>query len=474
MLKTDKARKTTILMTAMATLIAAALIFVPFISSASTSVEAAPASVENKFTISVNDFEGGYADGKDSSVTIPFNNVTETDEVSGTGTVVASAFGEVSEVYYTGTVNLDGKLREAAESGRLNVDIRFVGTITLTGSSAGGDELDKPYVYFDAGFDIPEGVDSDGIADNPVPETECGWDADQSAYVLNETTFDYTTEPMKITSDYTLVTGSTIKLELSPVFYLQRTNNSNESITNKVSCTINGNFFFSFDFEEVVLNVSTDNIAYGKIVQGDQSELYGNYADAAVNDTESNEEEIDKYGKALSALPSLTGDGNSQTIRYRLTEDVTFTAIPMTGFYFNRWQDGVSETGKVINKGAASLIPSGTYFIYNADFNSFAPSVPSVQGQGAGYIYNPGVEQGPSLNTTALPGFEPTQYYVGNLNLGFTDGTGEKYGPSAIAPESAGSYEHRAKITRNGEVFGVSRVKFTIFRHRKGNPGQRI
>lgn len=470
MLKTDKARKTTILMTAMATLIAAALIFVPFISSASTSVEAAPASVGDEFTITEDHFEGGYDDGKDSSVTIPFNNVTKTGEASGTGTVVASAFGEVnvSEVYYTGTVNLGGKLKEAAESGRLNVDIRFVGTITLTGSSAGGDELDKPYVYFDAGFDIPEGVDSDGIADNPVPETECGWDADNSAYLLNETTFDYTTEPMKITSDYTLVTGSTIKLELSPVFYLQRINNSNESITNKVSCTINGNFLFAFDFEEVVLNVSTDNIAYGKIVQGDQSELYQNYADAAVNGTASDEAQIDKYGKALSDLPSLTGDGNSQTIRYGLTDYVTFTAIPMTGFYFNRWQDGISETGKVINKGPASLIPSGTYFIYNADFNSFAPSVPSVQGQGAGYIYNPDAQQGPSLNTTALPGFEPTQYYVGNLNSGFTDGTGEKYGPSAIAPESAGSYEHRAKITRDGEVFGVSRVQFTIFRRDAG------
>lgn len=462
---TAKTKKTTFALIIAAVLAAALLFFAAWAPSGIVveGAEGDSGAATQKLIVSEADFAGGYADGKPSEKSFELLNTTATsgDVTTVTnGAVTAEAFPQEKDgtgstiPYRSASISLQKKLQDAVNSRRLSMRVYFVGTVKLTATSRGDVEDNVPSINLDLGFDLTGGVSSGDVADSNVERTaEPVW-AD-GAYTYSET-LEFTAErPLEITDGYALLSSENVVLELTPSFSITRERTTTGTVTNSATAAINGNFLIAFDFAEVTVNFSVDNVQYGKIVAGNQSGLYGQYAEAVMNADAENDEEIDRYGRQLQALESLTGTANSAVVSYGLNDDIVFTAVPMTGFYFYRWEQG-DENTKAVDLGAAAATPSSAAITYRADFTEFQPTVPIVAGQGAGYVYN-NAPYGPALNEAALTGYELSERHVGHTNAGLVYNQGPQ-------PEEAGEYEHRATLSRNGECFGISRVDFSIFR----------
>lgn len=468
---TAKTKKTTFALI-IAAVLAAALLFFAAWAPSGIVVEGAEgdsgaATQDTQYThelsVSEADFTGGYADGKPSEKSFELNTTATSGEVTAVtnGAVTAEAFPQKTDEtgsvipYRSVDISLQGKLQDAVNSRRLSMRVYFVGSVTLKATSAGDVEDNAPSINLDLGFGLTGGVSSGDVADGNVERTaEPVWE--DGAYTYSET-LEFTAErPLEITDGYALLSTENVVLELTPSFSITRERTTTGTVTNSATAAINGNFLIAFDFAEVTVNFSVDNVQYGKIVAGDQSELYASYAAAVMNTTAENDEEIDRYGRELQALKSLTGSADSAVVSYGLNDNIVFTAVPMTGFYFYRWQQGGGENTKAVDLGAAAKTPSSAAIIYRADFTEFQPTVPNVAGQGAGYVYN-NAPYGPALNEAALTGYELSERHVGHTNAGVVYNQGPQ-------PEEAGEYEHRATLSRNGEYFGISRVDFSIFR----------
>lgn len=468
---TAKTKKTTFALIIAAVLAAALLFFAAWapsgfvVEGAEGDSGAATQDTQytHKLSVSEADFTGGYDDGKPSVNSFELNTTATSGEVTAVtnGAVTAEAFPQERDEtgstipYRSVGITLQGKLKDAVDAGRLSMRVYFVGSVTLTATSAGDVEDNAPSINLDLGFDLTGGVSADDVADGNVERTaEPVW-AD-GAYKYSET-LEFTAErPLEITDGYALLSSENVVLELTPSFSITRERTTTGTVTNSATAAINGNFLIAFDFAEVTVNFSVDNVQYGKIVAGDQSGLYGQYAAAVMNTTAENDEEIDRYGRELQALESLTGSADSAVVSYGLNADIVFTAVPMTGFYFYRWEQGGGENTKAVNLGAAAKTPSSAAITYRADFTEFQPTVPIVAGQGAGYVYN-NAPYGPALNEAALTGYELSERHVGLTNAGVVCN-------QVPQPTEAGEYEHRATLSRNGECFGISRVDFSIFR----------
>lgn len=462
---TAKTKKTTFALIIAAVLAAALLFFAAWAPSGFVveGAEGDSGAATQKLIITEANFEGGYDDGKPSVNSFELNTTETSGEVTAVtnGAVTAEAFpqerDETGSVipYRSVGITLQGKLKDAVDAGRLSMRVYFVGSVTLTATSAGDVEDNAPSINLDLGFGLTGGVSSDDVADGNVERTaEPVW-AD-GTYKYSET-LEFTAErPLEITDGYALLSSENVVLELTPSFSITRERTTTDTVTNSAEAEINGNFLIAFDFAEVTVNFSVDNVQYGKIVAGDQSELYASYAAAVMKTTGENDEEIDGYGRQLKALESLTGSADSAVVSYGLNADIVFTAVPMTGFYFYRWEQGGGENTKAVNLGAAAKTPSSAAITYRADFTEFQPTVPNVAGQGAGYVYN-NAPYGPALNEAALTGYELSERHVGHTNAGLVYNQGPQ-------PTEAGEYEHRATLSRNGEYFGISRVDFSIFR----------
>lgn len=467
---TAKTKKTTFALI-IAAVLAAALLFFAAWAPSGIVVEGAEgdsgaATQDTQYThelsVSETDFaDGEYADGKPSEKSFELNTTETSGEVTAVtnGAVTAEAFpqerDETGSVipYRSVGISLQGKLQDAVNSRRLSMRVYFVGRVTLTATSAGDVEDNAPSINLDLGFGLTGGVSSDDVADSNVERTaEPVW-AD-GAYTYSETLEFTAARPLEITDGYALLSSENVVLELTPSFFITRERTTTGTVTNSATAEINGNFLIAFDFAEVTVNFSVDNVQYGKIVAGNQSELYASYA-AAVMSTTADDAVIDGYGSQLQALKSLTGTANAAVVSYGLNDDIVFTAVPMTGFYFYRWEQG-DENTKAVDLGAAAKTPSSAAITYRADFTEFQPTVPIVAGQGAGYVYN-NAPYGPALNEAALTGYELFERHVGHTNAG----VGYNQGPQ---PTDAGEYEHRATLSRDGEYFGISRVDFSIFR----------
>lgn len=468
---TAKTKKTTFALI-IAAVLAAALLFFAAWAPSGIVVEGAEgdsgaATQDTQYThelsVSETDFaDGEYADGKPSEKSFELNTTETSGEVTAVtnGAVTAEAFpqerDETGSVipYRSVGITLQGKLKDAVDAGRLSMRVYFVGSVTLTATSAGDVEDNAPSINLDLGFDLTGGISSGDVADGNVERTaEPVW-AD-GAYTYSETLEFTAARPLEITDGYALLSSENVVLELTPSFFITRERTTTGTVTNSAEAEINGNFLIAFDFAEVTVNFSVDNVQYGKIVAGDQSELYASYAAAVMKTTGENDEEIDGYGRQLKALESLTGSADSAVVSYGLNADIVFTAVPMTGFYFYRWEQG-DENTKAVNLGAAAKTPSSAAITYRADFTEFQPTVPNVAGQGAGYVYN-NAPYGPALNEAALTGYELSERHVGLTNAGEVYNLGPQ-------PTEAGAYEHRATLSRNEECFGISRVDFSIFR----------
>lgn len=464
---TAKTKKTTFALI-IAAVLAAALLFFAAWAPSGFVVEGAEgdsgAATQNlqKLTVSEADFTGGYADEKASQKSIALTRTEASGDVTTVtdGSVTAEAFPQKTDEtgsvrpYLTADITLQGKLKDAVDAGRLSMRVYFVGTVNLTATSQGDVEDNVPAVGLDLGFDLTGGVSAGDVADGNVEGTaQPVWE--EGAYTYSET-LEFTDErPLEITDGYALLSSENVVLELTPSFFITRERTTTGTVTNSATAEINGNFLIAFDFAEVTVNFSVDNVQYGKIVAGNQSELYASYAAAVMNTTAENDEEIDDYGRQLQALESLTGTANSAVVSYGLNDNIVFTAVPMTGFYFYRWEQG-DENTKAVDLGAAAKTPSSAAITYRADFTEFQPTVPIVAGQGAGYVYN-NAPYGPALNEAALTGYELSERHVGHTNAGVVCN-------QVPQPTEAGEYEHRATLSRNGEYFGISRVDFSIFR----------
>lgn len=465
---TAKTKKTTFALI-IAAVLAAALLFFAAWAPSGFVVEGAEgdsgAATQNiqELTVSEDDFADGYADEKASKNSIALTTTETSGDVTTVtdGSVTAEAFPKETDEtgsvipYRSVGITLQGKLKDAVDAGRLSMRVYFVGTVKLTATSRGDVEDNVPAVSLDLGFDLTGGVSAGDVADGNVEGTAQPVWAD-GAYTYSET-LEFTAErPLEITDGYALLSSENVVLELTPSFFITRERTTTDTVTNSATAEIDGNFLLAFDFAEVAVNFSVDNVQYGKIVAGNQSELYGLYAAAVMDTTAENDEEIDGYGRQLQALKSLTGTANSAVVSYGLNDEIVFTAVPMTGFYFNRWQQGGGENTKAVDLGAAAKTPSSAAITYRADFTEFQPTVPNVAGQGAGYVYN-NAPYGPALNEAALTGYELFERHVGHTNAGVVYNQGPQ-------PTEAGEYEHRATLSRDGEYFGISRVDFSIFR----------
>ena len=465
---TAKTKKTTFALI-IAAVLAAALLFFAAWAPSGFVVEGAEgdsgAATQNlqELTVSETDFADGYADEKASKKSFELKTKETSGDVTTVkdGSVTAEAFPQVTDEtgstipYRSVGISLQGKLQDAVNSRRLSMRVYFVGSVTLTATSAGDVEDNAPSINLDLGFDLTGGVSSGDVADGNVERTaEPVWE--DGAYTYSETLEFTAARPLEITDGYALLSSENVVLELTPSFFITRERTTTDTVTNSATAEINGNFLLAFDFAEVTVNFSVDNVQYGKIVAGNQNELYASYADAVMNTTAENDEEIDDYGRQLQALKSLTGTANSAVVSYGLNDDIVFTAVPMTGFYFYRWEQGGGENTKAVNLGAAAATPSSAAITYRADFTEFQPTVPNVAGQGAGYVYN-NAPYGPALNEAALTGYELFERHVGHTNAGLVYNQGPQ-------PTEAGEYEHRTTLSRNGEYFGISRVDFSIFR----------
>ncbi len=471
---TAKTKKTTFALI-IAAVLAAALLFFAAWAPSGIVVEGAEGDsgaatqdtqYTHKLSVSEADFADGYADEKASDKRFELN----TEETSGdvttvtNGAVTAEAFSKKTDgtgstiPYRSVGISLQGKLQDAVNSGRLSMRVYFVGTVKLNATSRGDVEDNVPSINLDLGFGLTGGVSSDDVADGNVERTaEPVW-AD-GTYKYSET-LEFTAErPLEITDGYALLSSENVVLELTPSFSITRERTTTDTVTNSATAVINGNFLIAFDFAEVTVNLSVDNVQYGKIVAGNQSGLYGQYAEAVMS-TAADDAVINDYDSQLQGLESLTGSANSAVVSYGLNDDIVFTAVPMTGFYFYRWEQGGGENTKAVNLGAAAATPSSAAITYHADFTEFQPTVPIVAGQGAGYIYN-NAPYGPALNEAALTGYVLSERHVGLTNGGVVWNQGPQ-------PTEAGAYEHRATLSRNGEngeeCFGISRVDFNIFR----------
>ena len=468
---TAKTKKTTFALI-IAAVLAAALLFFAAWAPSGIVVEGAEgdsgaATQDTQYThelsVSEADFTGGYADEKPSEKRFELNTTATSGEVTAVtnGAVTAEAFPQEKDEtgstipYRSVGISLQGKLQDAVNSRRLSMRVYFVGTVKLTATSRGDVEDNVPAVGLDLGFDLAGGVSAGDVADGNVEGTAQPVWAD-GAYTYSETLEFTAARPLEITDGYALLSSENVVLELTPSFSITRERTTTDTVTNSATAEINGNFLLAFDFAEVTVNFSVDNVQYGKIVRGNQSGLYGLYAAAVMDTTAENDEEIDGYGRQLQALESLTGTANSAVVSYGLNDDIVFTAVPMTGFYFNRWQQGGGENTKAVDLGAAAKTPSSAAITYRADFTEFQPTVPNVAGQGAGYVYN-NAPYGPALNEAALTGYELFERHVGHTNAGVVYNQGPQ-------PTEAGEYEHRATLSRDGEYFGISRVEFSIFR----------
>lgn len=464
---TAKTKKTTFALI-IAAVLAAALLFFAAWAPSGFVVEGAEgdsgAATQNiqELTVSEADFADGYADEKASKNSIALTTTEASGDVTTVtdGSVTAEAFPQETDEtgsvrpYLTADITLQGKLKDAVDAGRLSMRVYFVGTVNLTATSRGDVEDNVPAVSLDLGFDLTGGVSAGDVADGNVEGTAQPVWAD-GAYTYSETLEFTAARPLEITDGYALLSSENVVLELTPSFFITRERTTTDTVTNSATAEINGNFLIAFDFAEVTVNFSVDNVQYGKIVAGNQSGLYGQYAEAVMNADAENDEEIDGYGRELQALESLTGTANSAVVSYGLNDEIVFTAVPMTGFYFYRWEQG-DENTKAVNLGAAATTPSSAAITYRADFTEFQPTVPNVAGQGAGYVYN-NAPYGPALNEAALTGYELSERHVGLTNAGEVYNLGPQ-------PTEAGDYEHRATLSRNGEYFGISRVDFSIFR----------
>ena len=472
---TAKTKKTTFALIIAAVLAAALLFFAAWAPSGfvveGAEGDSGAATQDTQYThelsVSEADFTGGYADEKASDKSFELNTKETSGEVTAVtnGAVTAEAFpqerDETGSVipYRSASISLQKKLQDAVNSRRLSMRVYFVGTVKLTATSRGDVEDNVPSINLDLGFDLTGGVSSGDVADSNVERTaEPVWE--DGTYKYFETLEFTDARPLEITDGYALLSSENVVLELTPSFSITRERTTTGTVTNSATAAINGNFLIAFDFAEVTVNLSVDNVQYGKIVAGNQSGLYGQYAEAVMNADAENDEEIDGYGRELQALESLTGTANSAVVSYGLNADIVFTAVPMTGFYFYRWEQGGGENTKAVNLGAAAKTPSSAAITYRADFTEFQPTVPNVAGQGAGYVYN-NAPYGPALNEAALTGYELSERHVGHTNAGEVYNLGPQ-------PTAAGEYEHRATLSRNGEngeeCFGISRVDFSIFR----------
>ncbi len=462
---TAKTKKTTFALIIAAVLAVVLLFFAAWAPSGFVveGAEGDSGAATQELTVSEADFTGEYADEKPSEKSFELNTKETSGDVTAVtnGAVTAEAFPQEKDEtgstipYRSVGITLQGKLKDAVDAGRLSMRVYFVGSVTLKATSAGDVEDNAPSINLDLGFGLTGGVSSDDVADGNVEGiAQPVWE--DGAYTYSET-LEFTAErPLEITDGYALLSSENVVLELTPSFSITRERTTTGTVTNSATAAINGNFLIAFDFAEVTVNFSVDNVQYGKIVAGDQSELYASYAAAVMNTTAENDEEIDDYGRQLLALESLTGTANSAVVSYGLNADIVFTAVPMTGFYFYRWEQGGGENTKAVNLGAAAATPSSAAITYRADFTEFQPTVPNVAGQGAGYVYN-NAPYGPALNEAALTGYELSERHVGHTNAGLVYNQGPQ-------PEEAGEYEHRATLSRNGEYFGISRVDFNIFR----------
>ena len=467
---TAKTKKTTFALI-IAAVLAAALLFFAAWAPSGIVVEGAEgdsgaATQDTQYThelsVSEADFTGGYADEKPSEKSFELNTTETADDVTTVtnGAVTAEAFPQEKDgtgstiPYRSVSISLQKKLQDAVNSGRLRMRVYFVGSVKLTATSAGDVEDNVPSINLDLGFGLTGGVSSGVVAHGNVERTaEPVWE--DGTYKYSETLEFTDARPLEITDGYALLSSENVVLELTPSFSITRERTTTGTVTNSATAAINGNFLIAFDFAEVTVNFSVDNVQYGKIVAGNQSGLYGQYAEAVMNADAENDEEIDGYGRQLKALESLTGSADSAVVSYGLNADIVFTAVPMTGFYFYRWEQG-DENTKAVNLGAAAATPSSAAITYRADFTEFQPTVPNVAGQGAGYVYN-NAPYGPALNEAALTGYELSERHVGHTNAGVVYNLGPQ-------PTEAGAYEHRATLSRNGEYFGISRVDFNIFR----------
>lgn len=468
---TAKTKKTTFALIIAAVLAAALLFFAAWapsgfvVEGAEGDSGAATQNTQYTHEVSVSeaDFTDGYDDGKASEKRFELNTTETSGDVTTVtgGAVTAEAFPQETDEfgstipYRSVGISLQEKLQDAVNSRRLSMRVYFVGSVTLTATSAGDVEDNAPSINLDLGFDLTGGVSSGDVADGNVERTaEPVWE--DGAYTYSETLEFTAARPLEITDGYALLSSENVVLELTPSFSITRERTTTDTVTNSATAEINGNFLIAFDFAEVTVNFSVDNVQYGKIVAGNQNELYASYAAAVMNTTAENDEEIDGYGRQLQALKSLTGTANSAVVSYGLNDDIVFTAVPMTGFYFYRWEQGGGENTKAVNLGAAAATPSSAAITYRADFTEFQPTVPNVAGQGAGYVYN-NAPYGPALNEAALTGYKLFERHVGHTNAGLVYNQGPQ-------PTEAGEYEHRATLSRNGEYFGISRVDFSIFR----------
>lgn len=463
---TAKTKKTTFALIIAAVLAAALLFFAAWAPSGFVveGAEGDSGAATQKLIITEADFaDGVYAEGKPSEKSFELNRTETSGEVTAVtnGAVTAEAFPQEKDEtgstipYRSVGITLQGKLKDAVDAGRLSMRVYFVGSVTLKATSAGDVEDNVPAVGLDLGFDLTGGVSAGDVADGNVEGTAQPVWAD-GAYTYSETLEFTAARPLEITDGYALLSSENVVLELTPSFFITRERTTTGTVTNSATAEINGNFLIAFDFAEVTVNFSVDNVQYGKIVAGNQSELYGQYAAAVMDTTKENDDVIDDYGRQLQALESLTGTANSAVVSYGLNDDIVFTAVPMTGFYFYRWQQGDGENTKAVDLGAAATTPSSAAITYRADFTEFQPTVPNVAEQGAGYVYN-NAPYGPALNEAALTGYELFERHVGHTNAGVVYNQGPQ-------PTEAGEYEHRATLSRNGEYFGISRVDFSIFR----------
>lgn len=461
---TAKTKKTTFALIIAAVLAAALLFFAAWAPSGIVveGAEGDSGAATQQLIVTEADFADGYDDGKPSVNSFELNTTETSGEVTAVtnGAVTAEAFPQEKDEtgltipYRSVSISLQKKLQDAVNSRRLSMRVYFVGTVKLTATSRGDVEDNVPAVNLDLGFGLTGGVFSDDVADGNVERTaEPVWE--DGTYTYSETLEFTAARPLEITDGYALLSSENVVLELTPSFSITRERTTTGTVTNSATAEISGNFLIAFDFAEVTVNFSVDNVQYGKIVAGDQSELYASYAAAVMKTTGENDEEIDGCGSKLQALESLTGSANSAVVSYGLNADIVFTAVPMTGFYFYRWEQG-DENTKAVDLGAAAKTPSSAAITYRADFTEFQPTVPNVAGQGAGYVYN-NAPYGPALNEAALTGYELFERHVGHTNAGLVYNQGPQ-------PTEAGAYEHRATLSRNGEYFGISRVDFNIFR----------
>ena len=437
---TAKTKKTTFALIIAAVLAAALLFFAAWAPSGIVveGAEGDSGAATQELIVTEADFADEYADEKASLKSIALTTTETSGDVTTVtdGSVTAEAFPKETDEtgsvipYLTAGITLQGKLKDAVDAGRLSMRVYFVGTVNLTATSRGDVEDNVPAVSLDLGFDLTGGVSAGDVADGNVEGTaQPVWE--DGAYKYSETLEFTAARPLEITDGYALLSSENVVLELTPSFFITRERTTTDTVTNSATAEINGNFLLAFDFAEVTVNFSVDNVQYGN-------------------------EEIDDYGRQLQALESLTGTANSAVVSYGLNDDIVFTAVPMTGFYFYRWEQGGGENTKAVNLGAAAETPSSAAITYRADFTEFQPTVPNVAGQGAGYVYN-NAPYGPALNEAALTGYELFERHVGHTNAGVVYNQGPQ-------PTEAGEYEHRATLSRNGEYFGISRVDFSIFR----------